>query len=79
MEALNNKGKTVQKLLNGGYLILFTDFFNGINHFELRHLINSINVIEIDAFLLILIALMNRINSDKARLNLVALLLSMVA
>ena len=67
MEALNNKGKTIQKLLNGGHQILLTDFFNGTHHFELSHLINGINVIE--AFLLILIALMNRINSDKAGLT----------
>ena len=67
MEALNNKGKTIQKLLNGGHQILLTDFFHGAYHFELSHLINSINVI--DAFLLILIALMNRINSDKAGLT----------
>lgn len=63
MEALNNKGKAIQKLLNGQHQILFTDFFNRTHHFELSHLINNINVI--DAFLFILIALMNRINPDK--------------
>ena len=66
MEALNNKGKTIQKLLNGGHQILLTDLFNGTHHFELSHLINGINVI--DAFLFILIALMNGINPNKAGL-----------
>src|SRR5664280_145191 len=66
MEALNNKGKTIQKLFYDRQQILFTDFFNGTYHFELSHLINGINVI--DAFLFILIALMNGINANKARL-----------
>src|SRR5664280_781520 len=66
MEALNNKGKTIQKLLNGWHQILFTYFLNGTHHFKLSHLINDINVV--DAFLLILIALMNRINPNKAGL-----------
>ena len=67
MKAFNNKGKTIQKLFNNRHQILFTDFLNGTYHFELSHLINGINVI--DAFLLILIALMNRINPNKARLT----------
>ena len=67
MEAFNNKGKTIQKLLNGRHQILFTDFLNGTHHFELSHLINGINVI--NAFLFILIALMNGINPNKARLT----------
>ena len=67
MEALDNKGKTIQKLLNGGHQILLTDFFHGAYHFELSHLVNSIDVI--DAFLFILIALMNRINPNKAGLT----------
>jgi len=46
---------------------LFTDFFNSTHHLELSHFINGINVI--DAFLLILIALMNRINPNKAGLT----------
>ena len=66
MEALNNKGKAIQKLFNGRHQILFTDFLNSTHHLELSHLINGINVV--DAFLLILIALMNRINPNKTRL-----------
>ena len=67
MEALNNKGKTIQKLLNYRHQILFTYFLNCTHHFELSHLINGINVV--DAFLFIMIALMNRINPNKARLT----------
>ena len=64
METFNNKGKTNQKLLNGRHQMQFTDFLNCTHHFELSHLINGIDVI--NAFLFILIALMNRINSNKA-------------
>src|SRR5664280_1645368 len=67
MEALNNKGETIQKLLNYRYQILFTDFLNCTHHLELSHRINGINVV--NAFLFILIALMNRINPNKAGLT----------
>ena len=67
MEAFDKKGKTIQKLFNCRHQILFTDFFNGTYHFELSHLINGINVI--NAFLFILIALMNGINPNKSRLT----------
>ncbi|MDD5631517.1 MAG: hypothetical protein PHI13_05735, partial [Methylococcales bacterium] len=58
------KGKIIQKLFYDRQQILFTDFFNGTYHFESSHLINGISVI--DAFLFILIALMNGINPNKA-------------
>jgi len=73
MEALNNKGKTIQQLFNNRHQILFTDFLKGTHHLELSHLINGINVI--DAFLLILITLMNRINPNKTRLTIGAWLI----
>jgi hypothetical protein len=59
--------KTIQKLFNCQHQILFTDFLNCTHRFELSHLINGINVV--DAFLFIMIALMNRINPNKARLT----------
>ena len=67
MEALNHKGKAIQKLFYDRQQILFTDTLYGTDDFKLRDFINGIDVI--DAFLFILVALMNRINPNKTGLT----------
>ncbi len=66
MESFNDKGKTIQKLLNSGHQIVFAYFLNRTHYLELGHFINGIDVI--DAFVFILIPLMNRVDPNKAGL-----------
>lgn len=64
MEAFNDKGKTIQDLLNSGHQVLFTNFLNRTHHLELGHLTNRIDVI--DAFVFVLVVLMDGVDMDKA-------------
>ncbi len=67
MKPLNREGKGVQQLLQGGNEIRFTNFLHGTDHLKLRDLIHRIDVV--DPCLLIPIALLHRIDTEKPWLS----------
>lgn len=66
MEALNGERKRGQQLFQSGNPIRFTDFLHCTDHLKLRDLIHRIDVIH--ALLFVPIALMDRIDAEKAGL-----------
>ena len=66
MEPLDNKGKTYQ-VFECRYQIQLADFFDGTHDFKLGNLVNRVDVIH--AFLLVLIALVYRVDPNEARLT----------
>jgi len=58
------EGEVFQQLLQGRNEVTFADFLNRANNFELRHLINGIDMV--DTFALIQVALMYCIYADIA-------------
>lgn len=66
VEALNGERKRGQQLFQRGNQICFTDFLHGTDHLKLRDLIHRIDVIH--ALLFVPIALMDRIDAEKAGL-----------
>ena len=66
MEPLDGEGKRLEQLFESMEQIGFTDFLHGTDHLKLRDLINGIDMV--DPFLFIPIALMHRIDTEKAGL-----------